>query len=271
MKKDSIYSYCYFSADILQTAVGVFEKILTDQKMKAVDRELSVIRGIESWTYDSREEFYSDYRKDPSYAHLRIVYEKDVSYWFSITYEAKHRGLNIYTSISVQAPTRPEIEAVFDVFEKHSNESKVPEPDPPPKPKPTIFIGHGRSTQWRDLKDHLHDQHGYEIEAYEVGARAGHEIRDILDDMADRSTFAVLVMTGEDADAQGKLRARQNVVHELGLFQGRLGFSRAIVLLEEGTEEFSNIQGIHQIRYGKGNIRETYGDVLATIRREFGH
>lgn len=42
------------------------------------------------------------------------------------------------------------------------------------------------------------------------------------------------------------------------------------MLLEEGTQEFSNIQGIQQIRYSKGNIRETFGDVLATIRREFG-
>jgi len=42
------------------------------------------------------------------------------------------------------------------------------------------------------------------------------------------------------------------------------------VLLEEGTEDFSNLQGIHQIRYRKDNIRETFGEVLATLRREFG-
>lgn len=43
--------------------------------------------------------------------------------------------------------------------------------------------------------------------------------------------------------------ARQNVIHEAGLFQGRLGFMRAIVLLEEGCEEFSNIHGLGQIRF----------------------
>jgi hypothetical protein len=42
-----------------------------------------------------------------------------------------------------------------------------------------------------------------------------------------------------------------------------------IVLLEEGAKKFSNIAGIHQIRFSKGNIRETFGDVLATLRREF--
>ena len=88
--------------------------------------------------------------------------------------------------------------------------------------------------------------------------------------MVIKSSFAILVLTAEDKDESGSFRARQNVIHELGLFQGHLGFSRAIVLLEEGTEEFSNIHGVHQIRYSKGNVRETYGDVLATLHREFG-
>jgi predicted nucleotide-binding protein len=43
-----------------------------------------------------------------------------------------------------------------------------------------------------------------------------------------------------------------NVVHEAGLFQGRLGFERAIILLEEGCKSFSNIEGLGQIRFPKG-------------------
>ena len=84
-----------------------------------------------------------------------------------------------------------------------------------------------------------------------------------------RSSFAILVLTGEDEIVDGTLHARQNVIHETGLFQGRLGFSKAITLLEEGAEEFSNIHGIEQIRFSKGNIKETFGDVIATIKREF--
>jgi predicted nucleotide-binding protein len=76
-------------------------------------------------------------------------------------------------------------------------------------------------------------------------------------------------MTGEDEDADGKLNARPNVVHEIGLFQGRLGFNKAIVLLENGTEESSNINGIQQLRFSKGNIKEVFGDILATLKREF--
>ena len=66
------------------------------------------------------------------------------------------------------------------------------------------------------------------------------------------------------------MRARQNVVHECGLFQGRLGFERAIMLVEKGVELGSNFDGIQQLRFSKRRISETFGDVLATLRREFG-
>jgi len=87
--------------------------------------------------------------------------------------------------------------------------------------------------------------------------------------MLESSSFAVLVFTGEDETATGDLRARQNVIHEAGLFQGRLGFARAILLVEDGVELFSNIDGIQQIRFAIGHIAETFGEVLATLRREF--
>ncbi len=216
--------------------------------------------GSVDWQHDTEEEFFADIRKTPSYyTYDRRIgrYHLDVTYW------------PWATNVTVTAPSRAEIERVFEVFERHAASCKLPEPEES-TPSPVVFVGHGRSEQWRDLKDHLHEQHGFDIEAYEIGARAGHAIRDILEHMLEKSSFAILVLTGEDKDDEGELRARQNVVHELGLFQGRLGFSRAIVLLEEGTQEFSNIHGIHQIRYGKGRIRETYGDVLAVLRREFG-
>ena len=130
-----------------------------------------------------------------------------------------------------------------------------------------LFIGHGRSAQWRELKDHLTDLHQLEVIAYEVGARAGLSIKEVLETMLAQSSIAFLVLTAEDRDEHGNLHARENVIHELGLFQGRLGFTRAIVLLEEGVTEFSNIHGINQIRFRPGRIREAFGDVLATIKR----
>ena len=93
---------------------------------------------------------------------------------------------------------------------------------------------------------------------------------DILEDMAAKSSLALLVLTAEDEQSDKSMRARQNVVHETGLFQGKLGFNRAIVMLEEGAEKFSNLAGIQQLRFSNGNIREAFGDVLVVLKREFG-
>jgi predicted nucleotide-binding protein len=68
--------------------------------------------------------------------------------------------------------------------------------------------------------------------------------------------------------ADGSLQARMNVIHEAGLFQGRLGFSRAIVMLEEGCEEFSNVAGLGQIRFPRGNIAAAFEDVRRVLERE---
>jgi hypothetical protein len=47
-----------------------------------------------------------------------------------------------------------------------------------------------------------------------------------------------------------------------------LGFPKGIVLLEEGCEEFSNIEGLGQIRFPKGNIRAVFEDIRAVLERE---
>lgn len=268
MEKKKTYPRVIFSADIIKEAYQKWLQLLIDEKIIPTTY-LQIISGSEEWEYDNDEEFYADYRKKFSLAFFskQQITKDRVFCKFDII--AVYRDK--YTDVSVALKTRAEIESVFEIFEKHAPDSMLPE-KPAKKPEPpVIFIGHGRNEQWRDLKDHLHEQHGYEVEAYEIGARAGHATRDILEEMMKRSSFAILVMTGEDEGTEeGKLRARQNVVHEIGLFQGKHGFNKAIILLEEGTEEFSNIESIYQIRFSKGNIKETFGDVLATLRREFG-
>jgi predicted nucleotide-binding protein len=86
--------------------------------------------------------------------------------------------------------------------------------------------------------------------------------------MLDAAAFAFLVMTAEDEQTDGEVRARENVVHEVGLFQGRLGFSRTIVLLEDGCGEFSNIHGLGQIRFPRGDITAKFEEIRKVLERE---
>lgn len=85
-----------------------------------------------------------------------------------------------------------------------------------------------------------------------------------------RLRFIRAVRAGVQKDEQvdGKLHARMNVIHEVGLFQGRLGFTKAIVLLEESCEEFSNIQGLGQIRFPKNNIAAAFEEIRLVLERE---
>jgi hypothetical protein len=227
------------------------------------DRYVSLATG-DRWSHDTDEEFFADYRKNEMLS--ARYYAMGEGHALTVDF---YRGT---TEVSVEAPDRARIERVFAIFENAADGAQLPEPPPepePPREPPTIFIGHGRDNQWRDLKDHLHEKHGFPVEAYEIGARAGHTIRDILDDMLTASSFALLVFTGEDEDSAGRLHPRDNVIHEAGLFQGQLGWARAIILLEDGTVEFSNIHGIQQIRFSRGHIASTFGDVVATVNREF--
>ena len=131
-----------------------------------------------------------------------------------------------------------------------------------------IFIGHGRSLVWLLLKDFIKDTLKLPYEEFNRVSAAGEFTGDRLKKMLEESCMAFLIMTGEDEQADGSLRARENVIHEVGLFQGRLGFKRAIILLEKGCKDFSNIHGLIHIPFPKGKIETTFGEILRVLQRE---
>ena len=131
-----------------------------------------------------------------------------------------------------------------------------------------VFIGHGRSLLWRELKDFVADRLNLPYDEFNRVPVAGTTNVDRLSEMLDNAAVAFVVLTAEDERADGSHVARQNVVHEAGLFQGRLGFSRAIVMLEEGCEPFSNIDGLGQLRFPAGQIAAKFEDVRLVLERE---
>lgn len=118
------------------------------------------------------------------------------------------------------------------------------------------------------LKDFLVDRLNLQFEEFNREPTAGRSTKERLLEMLDRCCFAFLVMTAEDEQADGKMYARQNVIHEVGLFQGRYGFERAIIVLEEGCEEYSNIEGVGQIRFPKGRIVAASEELRRVLERE---
>jgi hypothetical protein len=131
-----------------------------------------------------------------------------------------------------------------------------------------VFVGHGRSLVWYQLKNFLSARLQLTCHEFNSEAMAGISTTERLQTLLDDLGFAFLLMTAEHGHADGGTHARENVVHEIGLFQGRLGFRRAIVLLEEGCAEFSNIHGLTYIGFPKGNLEPKFEEIRRVLERE---
>ena len=121
---------------------------------------------------------------------------------------------------------------------------------------------------WARLQLFLENDLGLETVSYESESRAGETLVPVLEKLLGQGTFAVLILTAEDETAAGLRRARQNVIHEAGLFQGRLGFKRAILLRQEGIEDFTNVAGLQYISFAGGHIEQAFWELQRVLKRE---
>jgi len=134
--------------------------------------------------------------------------------------------------------------------------------------KPCVFVGHGGSKLWARVKVYLEDELQLQTVTYESEPRAGHSIVPVLEKMLAQASFAVLVFTAEDDTSKGMKRARQNVIHEAGLFQGKLGFDRAVLLIQAGVDAFSNIAGLQYLPFSGDNVEQTFYELRRVLQRE---
>jgi predicted nucleotide-binding protein len=133
---------------------------------------------------------------------------------------------------------------------------------------PRVFVGHGTSTDWERIAAFLQGELGLEVEEYHKRSPTGKTVPARLEEMLATSSFAIIIMSAEDEQVDGKLRARQNVIHETGLFQGKLGFEKVIVLRQMGCEPFSNISGINEIQYDSNKWDEAFAKIRFALERE---
>ena len=217
MIKSKTFQRTFFGAEVLSEALDALKNLCpsTDGDAELEFQSLHVETSDEEWHYDTFGEFLADYRT-ARYAYLAVKGpgpppNLNVAVQFFLT----ARGSPPFTKISVGGPSRDSIESLFEVFERRAADCMVPntaDEAGDSHTRPTIFIGHGQSALWKDLKD----QHGYPVEAYEAGARAGHAIRDILQEMMASSALALLVLTGDDRAADGTYRARTRRPRRIG-------------------------------------------------------
>lgn len=136
------------------------------------------------------------------------------------------------------------------------------------KPK-RVFISHGRNEAWRELQQYLIVDR--KIEALELSQQPnrGKTVINKLDSVASQCSFAVIVMTGDNLDIDGKPYARENVMHEIGFFQGRYGLDRVCILYETGTNIPSNLSGVVYVEFPKSMVKMAFPELLREIEAAF--
>lgn len=214
-----------------------------------------------------------------SLAELEVIGRALEDFWI----KWRPRGDRLYISPRVVADTDGAVSEIWHLIKqiKRLNEDELrvqlsgilplsgPVTSPPvASDSICVFLGHGRSKLWTRVKMFLEDDLGLATVAYESESRAGESIVPILETMLEQATFAILLLTAEDETPAGSRRARQNVVHEAGLFQGRLGFRKAVLLLQEGIEAFTNIDGLQHIPFSGDKIEQAFYELRRVLKRE---
>ncbi|AFM14235.1 TIR domain-containing protein [Turneriella parva] len=128
-----------------------------------------------------------------------------------------------------------------------------------------IFVSHGRSSLWQEVERFVRTQLEIDVVILKDQVNRGRTIIEKLDEETDECHYAIIVMTAEDEQADGSIRARQNVVHEIGYFQGKFGRENVLVLRQEPVEEFSNIAGIVYEPFVGNNIQSTFERIRSEI------
>ncbi|MGA3288133.1 MAG: nucleotide-binding protein [Bacteroidota bacterium] len=142
------------------------------------------------------------------------------------------------------------------IFEVRSH-SRIGE-TPTEKPR-RVFISHGRNQDWLQVQVYI--EKDVKVQTLELAQEPnkGRTVLQKLGEESDKCSFAVIVMTGDDDLGVGAPRARENVMHEIGFFQGKYGLERVCLLYEEGTNIPSNIHGLVYIPFPKGYVNATFG------------
>jgi predicted nucleotide-binding protein len=128
-----------------------------------------------------------------------------------------------------------------------------------------IFVSHGHNEiALSRLERFLRDRLGLTPIVLAHQPDQGLTVVEKLERYAPLCCFGVVIMTQDDA-VDGKSRARQNVVHEIGYLQGRLGRNRVLLLRQDDTELFSNVSGVIYVSFPSNNVEHAYDDIRKNL------
>lgn len=144
-----------------------------------------------------------------------------------------------------------------------------------------VFLSqaHG-SSDAQKVKKYIEQTLGLKVMDYTDSAVPGKGPFENLETMASQCGYAVVVLTRDDEVATGRTnrsvgegtlssrkRGRQNVIHEIGYCQGKMGAARVLILFEDGVEKPSNFGYLHGQQLQKEALKRFSGSFRSTLMR----
>lgn len=192
-------------------------------------------------------------------AQLRLC----LSIWFSDFHDLDVEPTLVMANATQDTPpvlhySRSDMERLVrdidQIFEIRANSQLVQPMAEHPRAQRRAFITHGRSEDWRHVQAFIEKDVNMNTMELAQEANLGMTIIEKLIDGSEKCDSAVIVMTGDDIDIDGTAKARENVMHEIGFFQGAYGRSRVVLLHEEGVSIPTNLSGVVYIPFPKGTV-----------------
>jgi hypothetical protein len=128
----------------------------------------------------------------------------------------------------------------------------------------TVFIVHGHDLAKREELQALLGRLGLQPIVLDEQDSMGMTVIEKLEYYAENCAFAIVLVTPDDLMQVG-VRARQNVVLELGWFMAKLGRERVLLLYTGGAEIPSDLGGIVYVQF-KDKIREVESTIQQRLR-----
>jgi len=122
-----------------------------------------------------------------------------------------------------------------------------------------IFISHDKSPLWQEVADFIELKMQHQVAALNELPESGATNLALLDEITDECSFAVVVALANDS------RSRENLIHEIGFYQGKFGCENVLVLRQDGTADFPSISGIVSEVFKGTDIKTTFGRIQKEI------
>ena len=151
------------------------------------------------------------------------------------------------------------------IFEVRAN-SRIGERKAEELKKESIFISHGSSKEWYKVQMHIEKELGISTIELAQQPNIGRTILQKLNEESEKCGASIIVMTGDDLINEDEVRVRENVLHEIGFFQGKFGLDKVVLLHEDGVNIPSNIHGLVYIPFPKETVEATFGGLQRELR-----